>query len=136
MRLRRRRRKPEESIEALLPRFDEQGAWDHADTPPATPVELVERAELRAVVRDCIDQLPPSYRTILLLRDVEDLDTDEVAAALGMTVSAVKTRLHRARQALRTLLLRCRAIDALQDSTGSRRAVACTSPSRDAASGI
>jgi RNA polymerase sigma-70 factor (ECF subfamily) len=106
MRLRRQRRKPEESIDELLPRFDESGAWAESDAPPATPVDLVDRAETRAIVRECIDQLPPSYRTILLLRDIEELDTDEAAAALGMTVPAVKTRLHRARQALRTLLER------------------------------
>jgi RNA polymerase sigma-70 factor (ECF subfamily) len=106
MRLRRQRRKPEESIDELLPRFDESGAWAEGDIPPATPVDLVDRAETRAIVRECIDQLPPSYRTILLLRDIEELDTDETAAALDMTVPAVKTRLHRARQALRTLLER------------------------------
>ncbi len=103
MRLRRQRRKPEESIDELLPHFDEQGAWE-SETECMTPVDLVERSETRAMVRECIDQLPPSYRTVLVLRDIEDLDMDETALALGTTVSAVKTRLHRARQALRTLL--------------------------------
>jgi len=56
------------------------------------------------MVRRCIDGLPDTYRTILLLRDIEDLDTDEVAETLGITPNAVKIRLHRARQALRTLL--------------------------------
>jgi RNA polymerase sigma-70 factor (ECF subfamily) len=51
-----------------------------------------------------IDELPESYRTVLLLRDIEGLDTGEAAAALGLTPNAVKIRLHRARQALRTLL--------------------------------
>ena len=45
-----------------------------------------------------------SYRTVLVLRDIEELDTDETAAAIGIQVNAVKTRLHRARQALRSLL--------------------------------
>jgi len=106
MRLRRQRRKPEESIDDLLPRFDENGGWADGDARPATPVEMVESAETRAVVRECIDRLPSSYRAILLLRDIEELDTDETAAALGISVPAVKTRLHRARQALRTLLER------------------------------
>jgi RNA polymerase sigma-70 factor (ECF subfamily) len=39
-----------------------------------------------------------------MLRDIEELSTEETAEALGMTINAVKTRLHRARQALRTLL--------------------------------
>lgn len=106
MRLRRQRRKPEESIDDLLPRFDETGSWGDGGASSATPLELVEGAETRAIVRECIDQLPPSYRSVLLLRDIEELGTDEAAAALGMTASAMKTRLHRARQALRTLLVR------------------------------
>jgi RNA polymerase sigma-70 factor (ECF subfamily) len=51
-----------------------------------------------------VDALPDSYRTVLLLRDIEELDTEETADLLGSTANAVKIRLHRARQALRTLL--------------------------------
>ena len=64
----------------------------------------MQRAETRILVRRTIDHLPESYRTVLLLRDIEQLDTDETAAMLGITANAVKIRLHRARQALRTLL--------------------------------
>ncbi len=59
---------------------------------------------LRERVRASIDRLPVTYRTVLLLRDIEELDTEEVAAALGISANAVKIRLHRARQALRELL--------------------------------
>jgi RNA polymerase sigma-70 factor (ECF subfamily) len=105
MRLRRRRRKPEESIDDLLPKFiedghlrDPAGAWnDGAD-------ELMEQAENRVLVREAIDRLPDSYRTVLLLRDIEGLDTEETASQLGISKAAVKTRLHRARLALRGLL--------------------------------
>jgi RNA polymerase sigma-70 factor (ECF subfamily) len=55
-------------------------------------------------VQQAINQLPDTYRTILLLRDIEDCDTEEVARLLEVTCGVVKTRLHRARQALRTLL--------------------------------
>lgn len=106
MRLRSRRRKPEDSIEDLLPRFEETGAWASDVEPLGTPSEELECREVREAVRRCIDLLPESYRAIVLLRDIEELDCDETAAALGMTVSAVKSRLHRARQALRTLLER------------------------------
>ena len=58
------------------------------------------------MVRDAINRLPLNYRSVLLLRDIEELDTDETASLLGVTPNAVKTRLHRARQALRTLLQR------------------------------
>jgi RNA polymerase sigma-70 factor (ECF subfamily) len=64
----------------------------------------MERAEVRAIVRDCADQLPDSYRIVLILRDIEGCDTEETARLLGVTTGVVKTRLHRARQALRTLL--------------------------------
>ncbi len=93
MRLRSRRRKPEESIEALLPTFLEDG--HHTSDPPEwrdSADVLLERREDRDFVRSCIDELPESYRTVLVLRDIEDLD------------NVVKVRLHRARQALRTVL--------------------------------
>jgi RNA polymerase sigma-70 factor (ECF subfamily) len=57
-------------------------------------------------VRSCIAQLPDAYRQVLLLRDIEERSTDEVARMLGDTPTAVKVRLHRARQALSTLLRR------------------------------
>src|SRR6185295_8547955 len=71
MRLRRQRRKPEESIDELLPRFDESGSWEQAPASWMTPFEHAERGETRAMVRECIDRLPKSYRTVLTLRDIE-----------------------------------------------------------------
>jgi RNA polymerase sigma-70 factor (ECF subfamily) len=56
------------------------------------------------LVRRCIDALPDDYRTVLLLRDIEQLSTEETAKILGAAANTIKTRLHRARQALRTLL--------------------------------
>jgi RNA polymerase sigma-70 factor (ECF subfamily) len=105
MRLRSRKHRAEQSIDGLLPRFDDTGRW----APPparlaASSQELLERRETRVIVRHCIDQLPETYRAVLLMRDIDDLDTDEVAELLGITPNAVKIRLHRARQALRTLI--------------------------------
>ena len=54
----------------------------------------MQQRETRTVVRHCIDRLPDTYRTVLLLRDIEDLKTEVVAAALGITPNAVKIRLH------------------------------------------
>ena len=51
-----------------------------------------------------IHSLPEGHRNVLLLRDIESLDTGEAAELLGISPGAVKTRLHRARQALRELL--------------------------------
>ena len=105
MKLRRWRRKPEESIETLLPTFQSDG--HHAErfaawTEPAD--RSLSRKETRAAVRRHIDELPESFRTVLLLRDIEGLSTEETARLLETTPNAVKIRLHRARQALRTLL--------------------------------
>lgn len=62
------------------------------------------RTELCAKVRECIDRLPERHRSVLMLRDIEELGTDETARRLGTTPGAVKVRLHRARHALRDLL--------------------------------
>jgi RNA polymerase sigma-70 factor (ECF subfamily) len=105
MRLRTQRRHPEEDIESYLPRFLEDG---HQVEPSAAwsepPDALAQREELRGIVRAAIDRLPEQYRIVLLLRDIEEMTTEETAEALGITANAVKIRLHRARQALRTLL--------------------------------
>lgn len=105
MRLRTRRRKPERAISDLLPRFQEDG---HQELPsqewkPNGP-DGIECEELRLLVRSKIEELPEPFREVLLLRDIEELDTDSTATLLEITPAAVKTRLHRARQALRTLL--------------------------------
>ena len=105
MKLRSGRRRPETSIEELLPRFDETG---HRVAEPEewreSAEESIDRSQTRRLVREAIARLPEHYRTILMLRDIEELSTAEAAAVLGLTENAVKIRLHRARQALRTLL--------------------------------
>lgn len=105
MKLRTRKRKPEQSIESLLPAFLEDGHHEERFKSWDEPVDtLLERAETRELVRKQIDALPESYRTVLVLRDIEGLDTEETANVLGLTVNATKIQLHRARQALRTML--------------------------------
>jgi RNA polymerase sigma-70 factor, ECF subfamily len=107
MKLRSRKRKPEESIEALLPSFQDDGHHVEQFSEWSTPADaLLERQQTRATVRTCIQQLPDSYRLVLLLRDIEERSTQEAADILGITPTAVKVRLHRARQALSTLLRR------------------------------
>ena len=104
-RLQRRKRRRTASLDDVMPAFDEHGrpAGPASPSAPAAEDPLV-RAETRAQVRACIDQLPDAYRTVLFLRDIAELDTDQTAEWLGTTPGAVKTRLHRARQALRSLL--------------------------------
>ncbi len=105
MKLRAKRRRPEKRIEDLLPTFLADGhqrnsasPWRRADD------STLESAELRNLVREKIQELPEQYRTVLILRDVEGLDTADAATALGVTFDTIKTRLHRARQALKMLL--------------------------------
>jgi RNA polymerase sigma-70 factor (ECF subfamily) len=107
MKLRSRRRRPEEFIEDLLPSFIEDGHHAEQFAAWTTPADvLIEQRQTRAAVRRCIDELPESYRTVLLLRDIDERSTDEVAKLLMITPGAVKVRLHRARQALSTVLRR------------------------------
>lgn len=68
------------------------------------PSEALERAEVRLILREAIDNLPAIYREIFLLRDMEELSVNECAATLGISVSAAKVRLHRARMMLQKQL--------------------------------
>ena len=106
MRLRSRQRRPEDSIEELLPTFAEDGHQVAHPTPEweGSAEELLARRETCETVREAIDRLPDGYREILLLRDIEEISTEEAARIVGITENAVKIRLHRARQALRGLL--------------------------------
>lgn len=105
MKQRQQVRQAEDSIEALLPHFLDDGHQRDPAVPWREPVEeLVASRETRQLVQNAIDRLPDIYRTVLLLRDIEDLDTQETAKLLGVSPNVVKIRLHRSRQALRTLL--------------------------------
>lgn len=83
----------------LVPLEDEDRA---IDTPASD--NALSQTETRSRVRAGVEQLPEAYRTVIQLRDLEGLSTEETAARLGTNCGAVKTRLHRARQALRTIL--------------------------------
>jgi len=105
MKLRSRRRKPEQELDDGSPQFDEAvsslrptAEWERPSE------ELLESAETRAMVRHSIDRLPAAYREVLKLRDLDELDTEETAGLLRVTTNVVKIRLHRARQALRSQL--------------------------------
>jgi RNA polymerase sigma-70 factor (ECF subfamily) len=102
MKLRERRRRPTESIEDLLPVYQADGHQSVASRDWSDAV--LERKETAALVREAIAMLPDLHREVLVLRDIEDRDTAETAQILGTSANVVKVRLHRARQALRTLL--------------------------------
>lgn len=102
MRLRKLSRHPERSIDAMMPQFAENG--HHAGKVSGWTENLAEREETAEMVRQSMADLPEAYREVLVLRDVEGLDTAQAAAFLGTSENNVKTRLHRARLALRELL--------------------------------
>lgn len=102
MKLRERRRRPTESIEELLPTYNTDGHQAVASRDWSDAV--LERKETAGIVREAIAMLPDQYREVIVLRDIEEKDTAEAAEILGTTSNVVKVRLHRARQALRTLL--------------------------------
>ena len=105
MKLRSKRSRREQSIEELLPAFLGDG---HQSSPcqrwSETAESVLARQEARAHIQECVRRLPEDFRDVLLLRDIEELSNDETAELLGISLVVLKTRLHRARQALRTLL--------------------------------
>jgi RNA polymerase sigma-70 factor (ECF subfamily) len=103
MRLRAQRRHPEVSTEELP-----AGYLDNFGSLPPTgdnwakrPDDELHSDELRRHIQSAADALPEIYRTVFLLRDVEGMSTEETAEILDISVPTVKTRLHRARIALR-----------------------------------
>ena len=105
MRLRTQRRRVEVPIEDWLPRFLPDGHHETSFVDWSNAAHaMIEQEETCTLVRRCIDQLPDSHRSVLLMHDIEGISVDEIAAALDISSNAVHIRLHRARQALRTLL--------------------------------
>ena len=105
MKLRTRRRHPEESHDPASPTFDRHGIREgslHASD--LSPESLLLRADTRKFVREAIDQLPETYRVVLLLRDIEGYSTEETADLIKTNKGVVKVRLHRARNALKERL--------------------------------
>jgi RNA polymerase sigma-70 factor, ECF subfamily len=106
-----KRREVETPLEDCLPTYEPDGhrsgprAFLVADW-SARPDDELLSGETRRFLEEAIDRLPEHYRAVLILRDVEELSNEEVAASVGDSVPAVKTRLHRARMALREMLTR------------------------------
>jgi RNA polymerase sigma-70 factor (ECF subfamily) len=110
MRLRRKRRAPDtlsdQPLELSGPRFSAEGYLE-----PTSSSDWSQRAdekmmsgELGNAINKAVQELPADYRTVFLLKDVDGLSNEDIANALDLTVPAVKSRLHRARLALREKL--------------------------------
>src|SRR6267378_435877 len=104
-RLRKAKRAAEESIEEEV----EAHEGDYSPAPLTDwreiPLEALERKELREALRVAVAELPDIYRQVFTLRDLEELNVEETAQALGITTGAVKVRLHRARMMLQKRLV-------------------------------
>ena len=105
MKLRRRRTDKSVSLDETIDTGEdtvtrEIAAWDE------DPEQRFSREELGEILDSAIQTLAPTYRSVFLLRDVDDLSTEETAEALGLSVPAVKSRLLRARLQLREKLTR------------------------------
>jgi RNA polymerase sigma-70 factor (ECF subfamily) len=94
---------PRSLLRLDAPLREGQAPLDPADPAPSAH-EHLERQELRAKVQAAIRLLDKPYRLVIVLRDVEGLSNEEAAKALGLSVAAVKSRLHRARQMLKALV--------------------------------
>lgn len=105
---RKRRRKAKVAAEESL----DVTAEGEGDYTPAVltdwrevPLAALERKELREKLRDAIGLLPEKYREVFVLRDIEEFNQEETASALGINVTLVKVRLHRARMMMQKLLV-------------------------------
>jgi len=105
-RLRKGKVAAEDSLDATL---DDPDGGDY--TPAVLtdwreiPLEALEKKELRGKLREAVANLPEKYREVFVLRDIEELNQEETAAALGINVTLVKVRLHRARMMLQKALV-------------------------------
>jgi RNA polymerase sigma-70 factor (ECF subfamily) len=115
-RLRKAKGRAEDSIDERI----EELEGDYAPAPLTDwreiPLEALERKELREALRVAVTELPDIYRQVFALRDLEEMNIEETAEALGITTSAVKVRLHRAR-----IMLQKRLVPFLKTTAPARR---------------
>lgn len=104
MQLRTRRRKGAESLDALPPEVAERGLRDLQTDDDAAPDRALLREQLVRALDEVVEGLPEVDRAIVRARLGEGRSTEEVAAATGLSTTATKSRLHRARRALQAAL--------------------------------
>ena len=106
MKLRSRRAKANEiALDDVLPALDDEGRhFEPMDDWSSRVDEQALQGELREVLEGAIDALPPEYRTAVVLHDIEGLSNPDIAEALGLSLPAVKSRIHRSRLFLRQRL--------------------------------
>jgi len=105
MLLRSEKKNPEVQVEEYLPKFDSDGFRVEDKTNiEKSPEELMNDKQKKEFIKSAVDKLPGHYRTIIMLRDIEGYSVKETSELLELTEANVKSRLHRARLALKKLL--------------------------------
>jgi RNA polymerase sigma-70 factor (ECF subfamily) len=94
------------SLDELMPAVDQAGGELRIEIADwsALPLDELLRSELRTVLSEAIQELPEIYRSVVLMRDMEELSTEETAQILEVSADVVKTRLHRGRLSIRKKL--------------------------------
>jgi len=106
---RSRMRRREEALEDYMPHFSPDGSWMNGEArldwaQEATALESAEHEQFRRRIQEGIGNLSSEQRAVFVLKDLQGLDTDEVARMLGISRGLVRQRLHRARLGLRGFL--------------------------------
>jgi RNA polymerase sigma-70 factor (ECF subfamily) len=102
--LSRRHANDQDDVDAMADRLPFSAAKGVSVGGISRPDELVEGMQLEVVVKRAIAQIEPEFREVLILRDVEDMSYEEIAEVTGLADGTVKSRIHRARAQLRTLV--------------------------------
>ncbi len=102
--LRRRKRRPTTPLEPLDDAGEEIESPSWMVDPGESPEESAERDELAQAIQHCINALPPEFRAVVALVDVQGMDYAEASEAIGKPLGTVKSRLARARARLRECL--------------------------------
>ena len=117
---RKRLRKAKSAAEESIEEEAEEREGDYTPAPLTDwreiPLETLERKEIREALRSAVAELPGIYRQVFTLRDLEELNVEETAQALGISANVVKVRLHRAR-----ILLQKRLVPFLKTTAPARR---------------
>lgn len=102
--LRRKKRRPTTSLEPLTENDEEMESPRWLADPAASPEKQIETSELEQAIQNCIEALPPEFRAVVVLTDIQGLDYKEAATVLNKPLGTIKSRLARARLRLRDCL--------------------------------
>ncbi len=121
--LSRRHANDQDDVDAMADRLPFSAAKGVSVGGISRPDELVEGMQLEVVVKRAIAQIEPEFREVLILRDVEDMSYEEIAEVTGLADGTVKSRIHRARAQLRTLVEKAMGGDKVRSSQADKPAV-------------